>query len=52
MNAVAKFQFFDHNAPPLAMMPRMCEHAADWLKADEENVVGIHCKAGKVRRGL
>lgn len=49
---LSKFQFYDHNAPPLQMMPSMCEHAANWLNEDEENVVGIHCKAGKGRTGV
>jgi len=49
---VAKFQWPDHNAPPLEMLPRFCEHAQEWLDKDEENVVAIHCKAGKGRTGV
>merc|ERR1712137_879963 len=49
---VAKFQWPDHNAPPLEMLPRFCEHAQEWMDKDEENVVAIHCKAGKGRTGV
>jgi len=49
---VAKFQWPDHNAPPLEMLPKFCEHAQEWLDQDEENVVAIHCKAGKGRTGV
>lgn len=29
-----------------------CENAKAWLDANEENVVSLHCKAGKARAGI
>lgn len=29
-----------------------CENAKAWLDMDEENVVSLHCKAGKGRAGI
>ena len=46
--SVGKYQWHDHNAPPLEMLPEFCKHAADWLAKDKENIVAVHCKAGKV----
>ena len=34
------------------MLHPLCSSIDDWLKEDEENVVAIHCKAGKGRTGL
>jgi hypothetical protein len=48
VDLVANFQFYDHNAPPLRMMPAFCEHAGKFLAEDPLNIVAIHCKAGKV----
>ena len=45
-------QFFDHNCPPLALIPKFCEAAKAWLDADEANVIAVHCEAGKSRTGL
>jgi phosphatidylinositol-3,4,5-trisphosphate 3-phosphatase/dual-specificity protein phosphatase PTEN len=47
----AHFPFDDHNPPPLSLVPRICEDAAEFLKKDKKNVVAIHCKAGKGRTG-
>mmetsp|Transcript_14981 Transcript_14981/g.25534 ORF Transcript_14981/g.25534 Transcript_14981/m.25534 type:complete len:612 (-) Transcript_14981:18-1853(-) len=49
---VAKFQWHDHNAPPLEMIPQFCKHAEDWMNEHPENIVAIHCKAGKGRTGV
>eukprot|EP01043_Picozoa_sp_COSAG02_P034792 COSAG02_NODE_2453_length_8820_cov_6.109964_7_plen_683_part_01 len=45
-------QFFDHNCPPLMMIPNFCASAKEWLDADPLNVCAVHCKAGKSRTGL
>lgn len=29
-----------------------CENAKAWLDMDEQNVVSLHCKAGKGRAGI
>ncbi|GAA6012785.1 hypothetical protein JCM10207_005359 [Rhodosporidiobolus poonsookiae] len=60
--AVARFPWPDHHPPPLSLMPVMADAAKRWYeggaspaeKPDEaaaENVVVIHCKAGKGRSG-
>jgi len=35
----------------LEMIPKFCRHMDDWLGAHPENVVSVHCKAGKGRTG-
>jgi phosphatidylinositol-3,4,5-trisphosphate 3-phosphatase/dual-specificity protein phosphatase PTEN len=47
----AHFPFDDHNPPPLSLIPKICDDIEAYLKADQQNVVGIHCKAGKGRTG-
>ena len=46
------FAFDDHNPPEFAMLFRFCRDAQEWLDAHPENVVAIHCKAGKGRTGV
>ena len=47
----AFFAFKDHEAPPLNILRPFCEDAKKFLDEDEQNVVAIHCKAGKGRTG-
>ncbi|KAG6618707.1 Phosphatidylinositol-3,4,5-trisphosphate 3-phosphatase [Phytophthora cinnamomi] len=49
---VAEFGFEDHTPPPLSMMIPFCLDVHAWLQADPENVVAVHCKAGKGRTGV
>ncbi|TVU46711.1 hypothetical protein EJB05_06262 [Eragrostis curvula] len=49
---VACFPFDDHNCPPMQLVISFCHSAYSWLKEDIENVVVVHCKAGKARTGL
>ena len=51
-NQVRMFPWYDHSVPPLGMMSYFCKDIEEWLSQDEENVVAIHCKAGKGRTGL
>eukprot|EP00163_Fabomonas_tropica_P024584 TRINITY_DN423_c0_g1_i2.p1 TRINITY_DN423_c0_g1~~TRINITY_DN423_c0_g1_i2.p1 ORF type:complete len:262 (+),score=41.46 TRINITY_DN423_c0_g1_i2:377-1162(+) len=51
-DSVANFPFDDHNCPPLPLLQAFCRSASAFLRADEKNVVAIHCKAGKSRTGL
>jgi phosphatidylinositol-3,4,5-trisphosphate 3-phosphatase/dual-specificity protein phosphatase PTEN len=46
------FGFDDHQAPPFEVIEKAAIHMTDWLKKDPENVIVIHCKAGKGRTGL
>lgn len=44
----------DHHPPPFALIPNIMASMRDWLKgpkATKENVVVVHCKAGKGRSG-
>lgn len=50
--SVARYGFFDHNPASVKLIRDCCEDMARWLKADPENVVAVHCKAGKGRTGL
>ena len=47
----AKFPFKDHEAPPLNIILPFCKDAAAFLNQDPNNVIAIHCLAGKGRTG-
>ncbi|CAD8177980.1 unnamed protein product [Paramecium octaurelia] len=49
---VAEFPFDDHQAPPFNMMLEFCQKVHEWLTANSNHVVAIHCKAGKGRTGV
>eukprot|EP01052_Picozoa_sp_SAG31_P010343 SAG31_NODE_565_length_14056_cov_22.573189_2_plen_729_part_00 len=49
---VASYPFADHNCPPLMLLPAFCKGAEEWLKMSEDNVIAVHCKAGKSRTGV
>eukprot|EP00756_Hemistasia_phaeocysticola_P003233 Hpha_TRINITY_DN12135_c0_g1::TRINITY_DN12135_c0_g1_i3::g.81751::m.81751/K01110/PTEN; phosphatidylinositol-3,4,5-trisphosphate 3-phosphatase and dual-specificity protein phosphatase PTEN len=47
------FPFRDHNPPvPFSLVPDFCANAAEFLEENPDNVVAIHCKAGKGRTGV
>ncbi len=48
----ACFPFDDHGVPPLVLIGAFCASAKSWLLGGMENVVVVHCKAGKGRTGL
>lgn len=41
----------DHQAPSFDILVDFCKDASAWLDKDKENIVVIHCKAGKGRTG-
>ena len=42
----------DHHPPPLEMIGHFCRSVAEYLAEHPENIVAVHCKAGKGRTGL
>ena len=48
----AWYPFEDHNPCAFQTSLLVCEDIFNFLSQDEENVVAIHCKAGKGRTGL
>lgn len=51
-SSCAHYPFFDHNACPLRTVVDMCADVDAFLKAGDDHVVAIHCKAGKGRTGM
>ncbi|OAD66259.1 hypothetical protein PHYBLDRAFT_152585 [Phycomyces blakesleeanus NRRL 1555(-)] len=48
---VANYPFDDHQSPPFDLLLKFCKEASEWLEQDPDNVVVVHCKAGKGRTG-
>ena len=47
------FPFDDHNAPaPIRILCDFTEDVKDFLAKNDQNVVAVHCKAGKGRTGV
>ena len=45
------FRCADHNVPKFAQLNNLCSIAQAFMETDPDNVVAIHCKAGKGRTG-
>ena len=41
---VHRFMIDDHNVPSLSEMVRFSKDVGEWLAADKENVIVVHCK--------
>ena len=48
---IERYPFRDHGVPPLKTMVDFTNSAKAWLDAHPDNVVSLHCKAGKGRAG-
>eukprot|EP00002_Diphylleia_rotans_P035867 TRINITY_DN7866_c0_g1_i3.p1 TRINITY_DN7866_c0_g1~~TRINITY_DN7866_c0_g1_i3.p1 ORF type:complete len:786 (+),score=97.83 TRINITY_DN7866_c0_g1_i3:85-2442(+) len=48
---VAVYPFDDHCPPPFDIIETFCQDVRAWLDLHPENVIAIHCKAGKGRTG-
>ncbi|VDN36981.1 unnamed protein product [Gongylonema pulchrum] len=46
------FEMDDHHPPRLELMAPFCRAVHEYLAADDQNVVVVHCKAGKGRTGV
>ena len=51
-NMVKLYYWKDHHAPPLFELFKICFSIRDYLNIKNDNVVGIHCLAGKGRTGV
>ncbi|UYV62431.1 PTEN [Cordylochernes scorpioides] len=48
---IVYFPFHDHSPPPFHMIISFCLDVHQWLSYQHDNVVAVHCKAGKGRTG-
>jgi len=51
-NRVSEYPFADHTVPPFEYIVSFCKEAEEWLNADPQHVIAVHCKAGKGRTGM
>ena len=50
-SVVMKYGFPDHHNPPLDLIMQLCQDINSFLNSDPENVIVIHCLAGRGRTG-
>ena len=48
---VTEYHWPDHHGPPFKFLYEIADQSYKWLKADEENVIIVHCNSGKGRTG-
>ena len=51
-NQVVEYFFMDHHPPPLDLLLTVVQAMRAFLAAHAENVVVVHCKAGRGRTGV
>ncbi|KRX11133.1 hypothetical protein PPERSA_10900 [Pseudocohnilembus persalinus] len=51
LDDIKSYQWEDHHSPPLHMLFDICQEIHKFLNENPENVVIVHCKAGKGRTG-
>ncbi|XP_062514864.1 phosphatidylinositol 3,4,5-trisphosphate 3-phosphatase TPTE2-like isoform X2 [Corticium candelabrum] len=49
---VLRIRIDDHTVPPLMDIVSFCDDVKEWMEANPENVIAVHCKGGKGRTGL
>ncbi|XP_041358735.1 phosphatidylinositol 3,4,5-trisphosphate 3-phosphatase TPTE2-like [Gigantopelta aegis] len=50
-NNVQRVLIDDHNVPTLSDMLEYTKDVRDWMAADKQNIIAVHCKGGKGRTG-
>ncbi|XP_036360548.1 phosphatidylinositol 3,4,5-trisphosphate 3-phosphatase TPTE2-like isoform X1 [Octopus sinensis] len=50
-NRVERICIDDHNVPSLKKMVEFCSDVREWMAADKNNIIAVHCKGGKGRTG-
>jgi protein-tyrosine phosphatase len=50
-NRATEYHWPDHHGPPFHYCFKIAEEMNNWLKADPDNVIIVHCNSGKGRTG-
>lgn len=50
-NRVEEYEWKDHHAPKVLVLFEACKRMYEFLQANDQNVVVVHCNAGKGRTG-
>eukprot|EP01026_Neomeris_dumetosa_P065987 TRINITY_DN6359_c0_g1_i1.p1 TRINITY_DN6359_c0_g1~~TRINITY_DN6359_c0_g1_i1.p1 ORF type:complete len:552 (+),score=40.02 TRINITY_DN6359_c0_g1_i1:29-1657(+) len=49
---VVRYPCDDQQPPPLEVLYNFCEDAMEWMNQHPENIIVVHCQAGKGRTGV
>ena len=50
--SIGHFPMMDHNPAPIKLIFLLCLDVLAFISQDPENMIAMHCKAGKGRTGL